>query len=270
MEKLDALVQRALCNIHDTSTNQVYDSHVKSYFDFVDNHDIDRHPSSDTFSKYVAYMSEFVKPSTVKSYLSGIVYHLQAMYANARVACEDPLVKDTLTGCERLHGRPVIRKLPLCLSHIEHVTEQYTHSENIDNRLFVALLSTDFFGLLQLGELSDPDDQRKVNLKKRIKRESLDINTTSMSFTLPASKTDQFFAGNQILLRNCHSSTCPVSTVKRYILIRDTCYDKSPWLWLTSKGKPPMGAWFMKRFRKHFDKGYGSHPMRAGGATMLA
>jgi hypothetical protein len=214
MEKLEALVQRALRNVHDTSTNQAYDSHIKSYLDFVDNHAIDRRPSSDTFSKYIAYMCEFVKPTTVKSYLSGIVYRLQASYNNVRATREDPLVRDTLTGCERLHGMPVVRKLPLHLNHVERVANHYLHSENLDNRLFIALLTTGFFGLLHLGELTDPDDCRKLNRRKRIKRETLDIDDSSICFILPASKTDRFFAGNQVLLRDCNSRACPVNAAR--------------------------------------------------------
>jgi hypothetical protein len=66
----------------------------------------------------------------------------------------------------------------------------------------------------QSGREVFPDDCRKLNCRKRLKQETLDIDNSSISFILPASKTDRFFAGNKVLLRDCNLHACPINAAQ--------------------------------------------------------
>lgn len=169
-----------------------------------------------------------------------------------------------------MKNTPVSRKQPITFSQLNSVASQLQGSSQIDNTLFLSLLTTGFFALLRLGELTDPNNQRLRNRRKTIRRDSVVSTSTSVQFILPASKTDKFFAGNQVIVHRNHSPNDPVSYFHRYLIICDTLFPNSQWLWLTSAGSPPTRKWFMTRFHLYFDACYGGHSLRAGGATLLA
>ena len=55
------------------STHLTYDTALASYVEFCNLHQLPLDPTIDTLSFYITFMAHHVKPSTVASYLSGIV-----------------------------------------------------------------------------------------------------------------------------------------------------------------------------------------------------
>ena len=64
----------------DSTTAASYTSTINSYLTFCKIHRLSIEPMLDTLSYYVTYQSHFINPSSVDSYLSGIVNQLKPYY----------------------------------------------------------------------------------------------------------------------------------------------------------------------------------------------
>jgi hypothetical protein len=215
-------------------------------------------------------MSNHISPTSLDTYLSGISFRLQPYFPEVVGVHNSPYIHNVMKGMKCLHGRPIRRKEPLSFSQLNVLALHYKSCPLYDNMLFLALILVGFFGLLRLGELTNPNNHRLVNRRKTIQRDSLHNLSTQVQFILPGSKTDKFFAGNKVLLCNNCSPNDPINTMRRYVQVRDKCFPTMPWLWVTSNGVPPTCKWFLARFHLHFDSRFGGHSMWAGGATLLA
>lgn len=165
---------------------------------------------------------------------------------------------------------PIRRKQPITFQQLNNIATLLHDSNLLDDILFLSMLTTGFFALLRLGELTDPNDTRLRNRRKTTRRDSVISSSTSIRFILPCSKTDKFFHGNEVILHRNYAPNDPVVFFKRYLSLRDTSFPENSWLWLTSMGVPPTRRWFLSRFHLYFDARYGGHSLRAGGATLLA
>lgn len=266
---LDTLVSEAAADAIDSSTNQIYDSHYQSYLAFCHAHQLPIAPSTTNLARYLVYMAKFIRASSIPSYLSGVVFRLRPLYPEITRIRQDDHIRIVLRGLLRQHGSSITRKLPITFKHVDDLFLSYTHP-SYDDHLFLMLLSVGFFGLLRLGELTDSNDHRLRNRRKTIRRDSLCFKDNTARFILPASKTDKFFAGNEVIVKHNDHHNDPVTALHTYVSQRDRFFPNLPWLWLTSQGCPPSRSWFLNRFHLHFDKRFGGHSLRAGGATLLA
>lgn len=270
MARLDALVYEALTHALDQSTNQAYDSHLQSYLQFCKGHHLPVEPTTQTLARYIVYMGQFIKPLSVETYLSGITHRLRPFFPQVKAARDNDYIKQVLRGTKRLQNSPTNRKEPITFDELNALTRLYEGRNNLDDRLFIAILTAGFFGLMRLGELTDSDDPRLINRRKTIRWDSVTISANNIRFLLPSSKTDRFFQGNHVLLcrNNCFND--PVNAFTRYLEQRDNAFPNANWLWLNSHGEPPSRRWFLSRFHLYFDHRFGGHSLRSGGATLLA
>jgi hypothetical protein len=264
--------QRAIALGHaiDTSTWKSYGSALNSYLEFLRRHNIPLEPTRDTLSLYTVWMCHHIKPDSVDSYLSGICQQLEPYFPDIRANRRSELVARTLQGCMRLRNTPTTRKRALTLDDLELVIKHYAFSPNLDDKLFVAMLLTGFFGLMRLGELAFPDDKSLRNWRKVTRRTSVQVTDDFYSFLLPAHKADQFFEGNRILIRARQFRHNPLAHFVSYLRARDAAFPLASPLWLTEAGEVPTRSFFINRLRRHFTKDVAGHSMRAGGATSLA
>nr|AAZ14940.1 putative retroelement protein [Coprinellus disseminatus] len=254
----------------DSSTWRSYASAYNSWREFVSIHHFPIEPNPTTLSNYIMFMCDYIKPSSVTSYLSGIVQMLEPYFPNIRTVRSSPIVRDTLIGCKRLRNTPVTRKLPLSVGMIKQVV--FTSDPRYDFVLFQTLIVVGFHGLLRLGDLCDPPIRSNINPAKRARRTSVKFPTNdSFSFALPAHKADPFFEGNVVLIRNLWSGIDVVSIFRRYLAQRDLRHPYASPLWLTENGSVPDRSFFI-RFLLPFNFGPSvrGQSMRAGGATALA
>jgi hypothetical protein len=74
----------ALGHAIDTTTWRNYGSALNSYLEFVKNHHLPVDPTSQTLSLYTVYLSHYIKPASVDTYLSGICQQLEPLFPNVR------------------------------------------------------------------------------------------------------------------------------------------------------------------------------------------
>lgn len=254
----------------DISSSDTYSSALNSYLTFCNTHNIPIEPTPDTLSFFTVYMCAHIKPSSVNSYLSGIVNLLEAHFPDVRKNRNGPLVSKTLAGSMRRWGTPVKRKLPLAKHHLLQVINTLKSDPTYDDILFTAMLLTGFHALLRLGEMTFPDKVAMRNYRKISLRPSVSISENKYSFFLPSHKGDAFFEGNTIIIQRLPTDTDPMRAFIAYLKKRDQKFPFNPELWLRNSGSVPTRAWFMLRLRRFFPAEIAGQSMRAGGATSLA
>jgi hypothetical protein len=243
---------------------------LNSYLEFLRLHDIPLEPTKDTLSLYTVWMCHHIQPDSVDSYLSGICQQLEPFFPDIRANHKSELVARTLQGCMRLRNSPTVRKRALTLDDLELVVHHYEDSPHLDDKLFVAMLLTGFFGLLRLGEMAFPDDRTLRNWRKVTRRTSVNISADLYSFMLPAHKADPFFEGNHIVIRARQVRLNPLVHFRAYLRARDAAFPLASPLWLTAAGTIPTRSFFINCLRRHFTNDIAGHSMRAGGTTSLA
>jgi hypothetical protein len=254
----------------DESSNLTYTSALNSYITFCKLHCLPIQPTEETLSFFSVYMSTFIKPDSVNSYLSGVANQLEPFFPGARVHRNSNLIKRTVAGCRRRFGSPIKRKQPLSKSDLKVVIEKLGMSPLHDEKLFLAILLTGFHGLMRLGELCFPDRVASRNYKKVSLRHTVILNGSHYSFFLPRHKGDRFYEGNTIIIQNTNSATNPYTHFNSYLASRDRLHPFQPELWLRKNGDVPTRGWFMRKLKKFFPQNIGGQSMRAGGATSLA
>lgn len=148
-----------------------------------------------------------------------------------------------------LCNTPMARKCALTLDDLKVVIDFYKFSPTLDDKLFVAMLLTGFFGLMCLGELAFLDDKTLRNWHKVTQRTSVHTSADFYSFLLPAHKADQFFEGNHILIHAqqfCHN---PLTHFLAYLHACDAAFPLASPLWLTQAGEVPTRSFFINHLR---------------------
>jgi hypothetical protein len=268
--QLKSLLVHALENAWDPTTRRVYFSHLKSYFRFVNMHNLKLEPSPLNLALYVVYMSHHIKPSSVESYLTGICHYLSVEFPMVNQWRNDPLVRQALRGCKKLRGTPTKRKRPLLVEEVKAISRYYFHRTSHDDLLFHILLLSAFFALMRLGELVCTDDRTLDVSRKLIRRSTLKLSAQCVQFELPYHKADRFFGGNSILIRANDCATNPVRAMARYIISRDKLFSSREEMWLRSNGDRPRRHWFLHRLHAFYNDNVAGHSLRSGGATALA
>lgn len=266
------LVQRRaelLAHSRALSTNLTYDSALHSYITFCTRHSFALDPSPDTLSFYVTYMSTYIKPSSVGSYLSGILNKLKPYFPNVRATRRHPLVTHTLQGAMRLANTPVQRKRPLTPHDLRSILQSSSDTDH-DDLLFCALTFTGFFGLLRPSELCFSDSPKRRDVRKLMLRHLVELNDNSVSIPLHAHKADQQLSGNTVLLIRRDDDLNPIPIIIRYLSSRDRYFPLNPELWTMHNGTVPRYSWFVNRLKKLLPGNIGGSSLRSGGADHLA
>src|SRR5258708_38316584 len=98
------------------STRCMYSSTVGSYIEFCNFHQFPICPTPNTLSFYIVFMSYHIKPSSIKSYLSGICSELESIWPDILSIHTSAIVSKTLAGCQKLCRSSARRKH----THTEH------------------------------------------------------------------------------------------------------------------------------------------------------
>ncbi|KAF7763527.1 hypothetical protein Agabi119p4_8064 [Agaricus bisporus var. burnettii] len=254
-------------------TGHDHDIYLRSYLDFCQLYNYPINPTESTLALYMVFIThcEGVAPENLVTYLAAISFRLRPYFPEVERTRKNRYIRAVMRGIKRMIENPVRRKEPITFSQLEDVARLYNNESNsYDDRLFLALLVTGFYGLLRMGELTDPNDPLLINRRKMIRRDSLILTDDSASFVLPACKTGRSFTKKRVSLQSNGSTSDPVAAITTYIRLRDERFQDSSWLWVTSDGIPPTRRWFLSRFHNHFETHREGHSMRAGGATWLA
>ena len=212
---------------------------LKLIYIFHTSHNLPAEPTSDTLSLYIVYMSHYINPCSVTTYLAGITQQLEPYFSSVRDARNSTLIHRTLRGCLREHSTPTIQKRALSTHDLKRVTNHYKDSTSHDDKLFVAMLLSGFFGLLHLGKLSFSDDPSLHNWKKVIRHYTIKMSDAQYKFSLPGHKADCFFEENCIIISAKHYQQQPLYHFCHYLTSHDQLHPVSSPLWLTKKQSHP-------------------------------
>ncbi|KAF7773498.1 hypothetical protein Agabi119p4_5665 [Agaricus bisporus var. burnettii] len=215
-------------------------------------------------------MSQYIKPSSVESYLTGIAHYLAPYYPKVYDWRTAQIVHQTLQGCKKLYNTPIHRKRALTLHDLSLITNHFDTSDSYDDRLFIAILLIGFYGLLRLGELVYPNDIRLDNPQKMIHRHTLTLIASSLQFQLPYHKADRYFEGNVVIIRRNSGITDPIRAMAHYIVLRDHKFARYDDLWIREDGIRPRRKWFLDKLALFKLSDVAGHSLRSGGATLLA
>lgn len=270
-EKLEHERAIALGFAIEPASKLAYSSAVQSYLDFCKSHDFPITPTPDTLSYYVVYMCHHIKPSSVKSYLSGICNQLESFFPEVRTARHHHLVIKTLTGCTKLLSSPTSRKDVISREDLNTLSLAFGNSDSHNDRLFLAICVSSFHGLLRMGENVWPDKAALRDYRKVIRRASVHISPNSFSFILPTHKADRLYEGNRVLIHRANAGDDSMKAFSNYISSRDQRFPLNPELWLLEDGSIPTHSWFALRLHSFFpNRNISGHSFRPGGATALA
>lgn len=249
------------------STFKCYQTGARDYISFCLNHNLSLDPTPETLSRYIAYSSLSI--ASAAKYLSGARHFLIDLYPDFDHNRNHPLVLSTIRGSKKVRADPVVRKLPLRLSHLSTITQHSFTTSSYDDLLFATLMSCAFYGCHRMGELIVKSDKSLFHWRKIIKRSSLTFSNNRAQYRLPYHKADPFFRGSDVIFSQ-HEVANPVDLLKAYTLRRDTCHGARLPLFLREDGSIPNRAWFDAKFFSFVSHDYGGHSLRAGGATYYA
>lgn len=133
--------------------------------------------------------------------------------AHTMQGCSDPtksdLVKLTLKGIKRVHGKPQAQASPILK---EDLVVMLSHCpDTAKGRRDAALLLLGFCGALRRSELV------------AVKVEDLEFNSQGLILTIPRSKTDQNGEGRKIAIPRGKGKICPVELVDSYFKKSSAC-----------------------------------------------
>ncbi len=161
-----------------------------------------------------------LQPKTIKAYLSS----LHSLHVDANLpftTCKSPLVQCLLRGIKRCHGeRDCNPKLPITLPILRQICGMLEESSALYDNIIRVAVTFAYAGFLCCGEFMVPSHDSAFNPAIHLVRGVVHFwpdmeDTTHMSITLPASKTNPFQKGVTILVAAApNHSTCAVSVMR--------------------------------------------------------
>ena len=162
----------------------------------------------DTLIRYLLAKATMLNPRTLDLHLTAISqwHHYQGLSDPAR----DPLVRKTMDGIRRSHGRPKRKAKALRLEHIAQMIN-YLRSlpETKKRQRDIALVLVGFFGAFRRSELV------------AVEMSDLIWEPEGLIIRLSRSKTDQTSAGKGRALPYGTAGCCPSSALKDWITAAD-------------------------------------------------
>ena len=256
------------------STTQSYTSAVTSYISFCELHHFPTELMVERLCFYIIYMSHHIKPTSIKSYLSGICVELEPFYPDIHSIHSSKLINCTLAGCTKLYGSPTKRKRALTENDLQLIICSAPHAATHNDLLFLAIVLVGWHCLLRLGELVDPDVTHLQDFRKSIGHLSVKFHDSPhphVSLFLPMHKADWFFEGSTIIFERRTSGIDPMHFFKIYLSSCDQLFPHLPELWLCKNRHVPTHSWFINHIHAIFPSNeIAGHSLCAGGATALA
>jgi len=154
--------------------------------------------------RYLLDRSEALNPRTLELHLTAISQWHQ--YQGLTDPVRDHLVRKTMDGIRRIHGRPKRKAKAL---RLEHIAEMVHHlrclPDTSKKQRDIALILTGFFGAFRRSELVG------------IQVSDLIWEPEGLIISLPRSKTDQEAKGIYRALPAGSQAVCPVSALKSWL-----------------------------------------------------
>ncbi len=189
-----------------------------------------------------------MQPSSIKSMVAGIQFHLRCLDPSTTSLLKNPLIRLLINGLKKEKPQGNDQRLPLTLS------------------LLLMLLS-------RLREFTRTDN---FNPSQDLTISDVTIYSHYFTVYLKHSKTDKNKEGTVIFISESNSVLfCPLSSMLAYLRSRPQAGPQDP-LFSTEEGKPMSRAWFASRLSLLCQycglspEGYTAHSLRIGAAMTAA
>lgn len=150
-----------------------YKSGVNRFIKYCVDGNLEPVPTESNLSLFISEISREIKPKSVNTYLSGILYHFTHSYPEVKVNQLSAKVRDTMKGCQKTFSKPTIRVNAMELKNLDIAANFFKNTFN--DLLFNTILSMGFYGLHRLGELVEKDREELKDDRGLIKQWSLRI-----------------------------------------------------------------------------------------------
>ncbi|XP_035854557.1 uncharacterized protein LOC118494467 [Sander lucioperca] len=232
----------------------------------------------------VSYISAFIvhcfedrklQPSSIKSTVAGIQFHLRCLDPSASSILENPSIRLLLNGLKRQSPRGNDKRLPFTLPLVKQIISQLRNGcfGPYTGQLLETVILTAFFGFLRGGEISSRTCSFDPNHNLTIS--DVSINDHHFTLFLKHSKTDRNGEGVVVYISESNTVFCPLISMMTYLRCRPSAGLQEP-LFVTQAGKPMSRAWFASHLRL-LCQFYGlppdrctAHSLRIGAATTAA
>ena len=218
---------------------------------------------------FVGFLSQAgYSPSSIVSFTSCIGY------VHKLAGVENPvstfLIQKLLSGATKLKPTSDSR-LPITTLILNMLVNAIpaTISNSYKSILIRAMLTTAFYGLMRIGEITSPDAEQAA-----VKLDQIKFTSDSLIITITKFKHNHSRQPLDIVMpRQDNTSICPVHAMYSYLQVRG--YHPGP-LFCFPDGKPVSRSYFAQQLKNlliysGFDTTlYKSHSLRIGGASYYA
>ena len=144
LEEIDRYASFLQRSAIEKSTTKCYLTGARDYAAFCSDHNLSLDPTPLTLSRYIAFSSHSI--ASAPKYLTGARHFLKDLYPNFDQNHNHPLVLSTIHGSRKVHADPVVRKLPLRLSHLSMFVDHSLATKSFDDLLFATIMACAFYG----------------------------------------------------------------------------------------------------------------------------
>ena len=167
------------------------------------------------------YLNDLRKESGSKSAMEAAVYGLKWVHEMAGLdnPTDHPLVRSVLEGAHRQLGKPINKKEPVTVEMLQKLVEQFGGSgASLSDIRSLALCLLAFSGFLRYDEIV------------RCRFSDIKFCEDYMELFIASSKTDKLRNGETLVIAKTRNPTCPVSMLKRYIVMTKEPANAPNWL----------------------------------------
>ena len=255
------------------ATRRAYATGVRRYRRFCRRHGLCPRPASDnTLLRFIAAQAEQgATAGTISAYLSGVrQWHV---LQGRPWAGRSERVQLALRGAAKIPRRPRPVRLAVTPGHIRALRRAArTSALSANDRAAAwAAVLLGFFGALRGSEYLAPA-AHKFHPRRTCQWRHLRLSHSSVELQLPASKTDQTYAGTLVSLPRLRGTLCPARALRRYRRLHPNALPDQP-LFVRSSGAFCTPGWINGVLRRAGLSDSGritTHSLRIGFATAAA
>jgi integrase len=226
--------------------------------------------SQELIAQYAAYLARQIGASSVRQYLNIIrLLHLEAGLPNPMQ--DNWYIKSTLTGIDRLIGKPAKRRTPVHPSLLLSIWQRLDMQVLVDSMFWAAALLM-FHGLLRKSNLFPETAKQWDNRKQFVRADFVCKSDGSIVANVKYSKTNQFHKRPfDLKLLQFHHVLSPTMAI-HHAFRQCPLPSDAPAFVMSVKGTPMTGKVFNDKFKKMVastgldSSTFSSHSFRRGGA----
>lgn len=159
--------------------------------------------TTETILRYLSTFAESLNPRTLARHVTALKQWHRAQHFPDPTA--SLLVKKTLTGIARIHGKPKEKALPLSPEQLIKISEYLNQQATLNTIRDNALIQIGFFGAFRRSELV------------LIRIEDIQWHTAGIEILIPKSKTDALHLGQHCVIPYGNKKLCAIHALKIWL-----------------------------------------------------